>query len=70
MLINLEPKNGSLVSNHNQTVLQREGGEPPQELKDAGTGTSLVVQWLRLCVSNAGGLGSIPGGGTKIPHAM
>ena len=31
-------------------------------------GTSLVVQWLRLCAPNAGGLGSIPGGGTKIPH--
>ena len=24
-------------------------------------GTSLVVQWLRLCAPNAGGLGSIPG---------
>ena len=23
--------------------------------------TSLVVQWLRLCAPNAGGLGSIPG---------
>ena len=39
-------------------------------------GTSLVVQWLRLCTPNAGGLGSIPGWGTsshmtqqkKIPH--
>ena len=28
-------------------------------------GTSLVVQWLRLCTPNAGGLGSIPGGGTR-----
>ena len=34
------------------------------------TGTSLVVQWLRLHASNAGGMGSIPGWGTKIPHAM
>ena len=33
-------------------------------------GTSPVVQWLRLCASNAGGMGSIPGGGTKIPHAV
>ena len=32
-------------------------------------GTSLVVQWLRLPASDAGGTGSIPGGGTKIPHA-
>ena len=41
-----------------------------------GTGTSLVVQWLRLHAPNAGGPGSIPGQGTrslmpqlKIPHA-
>ena len=40
------------------------------------SGTSLVVQWLRLCTPNAGNLGLIPGWGTmsltpqlKIPHA-
>ena len=33
-------------------------------------GTSLAVQWLRLCASTAGGMGSIPGQGTKIPHAV
>ena len=32
-------------------------------------GTSLVVQ-LRLCASSAGGTGSIPGQGTKIPYAV
>lgn len=32
-------------------------------------GGFLVVQWLRLCASNAGGLGSIPGGETKTSHA-
>ena len=40
-------------------------------------GTSLVVQWVRLPTPNAGGLGSIPGQGTrsrthaatKSPHA-
>ena len=40
-------------------------------------GASLVVQWLRLRAPNAGGLGSIPGQGTrsrmhavtKVPHA-
>ena len=32
-------------------------------------GLSLVVQWLRLCASTAGGTGSIPGQGTKILHA-
>lgn len=32
------------------------------------TGTSLAVQWLRLCTPTAGGKGSVPGGGTRIPH--
>ena len=32
-------------------------------------GASLVVQWLRLHPSIAGGTGLIPGLGTKIPHA-
>ena len=31
--------------------------------------TCLAVQWLRLLISNAGDARSIPGGGTKIPHA-
>ena len=37
---------------------------------DASIGTSLAVQWLRLCTSTAGGSGSIPGWGTRIPHAV
>ena len=28
-----------------------------------------MVQWLRLCISNAGGVGFIPGQGTEIPDA-
>ena len=32
-------------------------------------GTSLAVQWLRLCTSTAGGMGSIPDWRTKIPRA-
>ena len=32
--------------------------------------TSLAVQWLRLRACNAGGAGSIPGWGTKIPHVV
>ena len=32
-------------------------------------GTSLAGQWLRLHAAAAGGMGSIPGPGTKIPHA-
>ena len=37
--------------------------------QNSSQGTSLSVQWLRLCAYNAGGAGSIPGRGTKIPHA-
>ena len=29
---------------------------------------SLLVQWLRLCTSNAESIGSIPSWGTKIPQ--
>ena len=29
-----------------------------------------MVKWLRLHVSTAGGVGSVLGQGTKIPHAM
>ena len=32
-------------------------------------GNSLAVQWLGLCTSMAGGTDSVPGQGTKIPHA-
>ena len=44
-----------------------------QLVKVSHCGTSLVVQWFRLCrlcASNAGGKGSIPDLGTKIPHAV
>ena len=37
--------------------------------KNIFEGTSLAVQRLRLCASNTGAMGSIPGRGTKIPHA-
>ena len=39
-------------------------------VNEAVSGTSLVAQWLRLCISNAGGMGSIPGRGTKIPYTL
>ena len=29
-----------------------------------------MVQWLRLCASTVGGMGLIPGWGTKIPRAV
>ena len=40
------------------------------ELKLGPGGTSLVVQWLRLRASDVRSTNSIPGQGTKIPHAM
>ena len=33
-------------------------------------GNSLVVQWFGLCAVTVKGLGSVPGGGTKIPQAV
>ena len=38
-------------------------------LKEA-PGTRLVVQWLRFHTSTAGGMGSIPSQGAKIPYAV
>ena len=38
-------------------------------VSEGRAGTSLAVQWLRLCASTAGSTGLIPGWGTKIPHA-
>ena len=40
-----------------------------EHLRKKERGTSLVVQWLRLCTYNAGCTGSVPDWGTKIPHA-
>lgn len=31
-------------------------------------GTSLIIQWLRFCISTAGGEGLTPGQGPKISH--
>ena len=46
-----------------------EGVENPSHPEGAEqlpiSGTSLAVQWLSLCTLNAGGLGSIPGQGTR-----
>ena len=36
--------------------------------KRINLGMSLVIQWLRLCASNAGGLGLIPGQEKKRSH--
>ena len=40
------------------------------DVRRQGDGISLVVQWLRLCASNAGYAGSIPGRGIKMPQAI
>ena len=44
--------------------------QPLQSGCRAILGTSLAVQWLRCWTSTAGGMCSIPGQGTKIPHAL
>ena len=47
-------------------------GQGRFQLKKPSLGTCLVVQWLRIRDSNAGGMGLqrfIPGQRTKIPHA-
>ena len=43
---------------------------PSITVKQDRSGASLVVQWLRFSASNAGGMGSIPGWGTKILHPI
>ena len=52
-----------IFANHNLTK-----NLYPEFIKYWKLGTSLVVQWLRLHAPNGGGLGSIPGRGTRIPH--
>ena len=47
----------------------QKSGECCTSLPKWETGTSLAVQCLRLLVSHAGGVCSIPGQGTRIPHA-
>ena len=39
------------------------------DLKSYFRGTSLVIQWSRLCASYAGTVGLIPRRGSKIPQA-
>ena len=43
---------------------------PVNLIKQHTSGTSLVVPWLRICLSMSGGRSSIPDQGTKIPHAV
>ena len=43
---------------------------PQMMFKSSHFGTALAVQWLRLHAFTKGDVGSIPGGGTKIPHVV
>ena len=45
-------------------------GKTAHWLEKQDIGTTLAVQWLRLHAPTAGGMGSIPGWGTKVPHAI
>ena len=51
------------------SMLKRSKETGEMSFKKYVSGTSLVVQWLRLCTSTAGGPGSSPGQGTG-DHAM
>ena len=55
---------------HNSNPCLRTREFQHQESLKKNQGTSPVVWWLRLCTSSAGGMGSIRGRGTKIPHAI
>ena len=48
-----------------RSLWEHRGGNKNHHLE-----TSLVVLWLRLCASNAGGVGLTPSEGPKIPYAM
>ena len=43
--------------------------DSPHHKNYPGLGTFLVVKWLRIHASTAGGVGLIPGQETNIPHA-
>ena len=49
--------------------VEEESGQVEEREIKTQEGTSLVVQWLGLHTPSVRGAGSIPGRGTKIPHA-
>ena len=59
----------SLSNGDASTSEHQEWNEGKKKKKRMKWGTFLVVQWLRLWTSTAGGVGSILGGVTKILHA-
>ena len=59
----------SFLEPHKVTLFRNRGVADVFSQKDVKLGTSLVVQWLRLCTPNAGGPGFDPWSGNEIPHA-
>ena len=59
----------SVRCKHTALSLGESYQDTAQSVKNLSSGTSLVVQRLRLPSPNAGGLGSIPGQGTR-PHML
>ena len=57
-----------LYSCNQQLKMKLRKKTPSTQHTEIYMGTSLAVQWLRLCTSNARGLSLIPGVETKIPH--
>ena len=57
-------------THHNFSFYSFQGRRGNRVRKAKDDGTSLVVQWLRLRVSNAGGTGLMPSQGTNIPQAL
>ena len=49
-------------------MCKNHGLGPSPQRRSSLLGTSLAVQWLRLCAANAGRMGLITGWGTKILH--
>ena len=68
-VLNITNHQGNANQNHNEIITSHLLRWLLKNKQTKDYGTSLAVQWLRLCTSNAGGAGLIPGWGTKIPHA-
>ena len=64
-------KKRELIGTENRPVTVRGRlGVKKYKLPVVSPGTSLAVQWSRLHISTAGGMGSVTDWGTKIPFTM
>ena len=66
----MKPKIGSLKTSTKWITLLGELREKDRRTKLFSLEILVVVQWLRFHACTAGGVDSIPGQGTKIPHAI